>query len=66
MCPLSASTLAAVRYALAAPESKIFSFALLDDETAGSFERVAETYLLNHLERDFETLRFYRAVAESK
>ena len=66
VCPLSASTLAAVRYALAAPESKIFSFALLDDETAGSFERVAETYLLNHLERDFETLRFYRAVVESK
>ena len=66
ICPLSASALAAVRYALAAPESKIFSFALLDEETAETFERVAETYLLNHLERDFETLRFYRAVSVSK
>jgi DNA repair protein RecO (recombination protein O) len=65
ICPLSSSVLAAVRYALAAPDAKIFSFSLLDREAEDSFEKVAETYLLNHLERDFETLRFYRTVAES-
>ena len=65
VCPLSSSVLAAVRYALTAPDAKIFSFSLLDKEAESSFERVAETYLLNHLERDFETLRFYRSVAES-
>ena len=65
VCPLSSSVLAAVRYALTAPDAKIFSFSLLDKESESSFERIAETYLLNHLERDFETLRFYRSVAES-
>jgi DNA repair protein RecO (recombination protein O) len=65
ICPLSSSVLAAIRYALAAPDAKIFSFSLLDREAEDAFERVAETYLLNHLERDFETLRFYRTVAES-
>lgn len=64
ICPISASVLAAIRYALTAPEQKIFSFALSDGEEERSFERAAETFLLNQLERDFETLRFYRSVVE--
>lgn len=64
ICPLSASVLAAIRYALTAPERKIFSFSLKDAEEEHAFDRAAETFLLNQLERDFETLRFYRSVAD--
>ena len=64
ICPLSASVLAAMRYAVTAPERKIFSFSLKDTEEETCFERTAETYLLNQLERDFDTLRFYRSVAD--
>ena len=60
ICPVSASVLAAMRYALTAPDRKIFSFSLTDREEIESFERVAETYFLNHLEEDFESLKFYR------
>ena len=62
ICPLSASVLAAIRYALTAPDRKIFSFTLADREEEHAFDRAAETFLLNHLERDFDTLRFYRSV----
>ncbi len=64
VCPLTASTLAALRYTLAAPEKKIFSFALQDPDEVRRFGHVAETYLLNQLEQDFDTLRFYRSVAD--
>ena len=65
ICPITASVLAAMRYALAAPDAKIFSFSLADPTEEQAFERVAETYLLNHLEQDYETLRFYRSVQNS-
>ncbi len=64
VCPVTASTLAALRYALAAPDRKIFSFSLADDEELRLFANIAETYLLNQLEQDFETLKFYRSVAD--
>lgn len=64
ICPISASVLAAMRYALTAPEQKIFSFALKDREEEHTFARAAETFLLNQLERDFETLHFYNSVAD--
>ena len=66
ICPISSSVLAAIRFALTAPDGKIFSFSLSDREVERAFAHVAETFLLNHLERDFETLCFYRAVAEDK
>lgn len=64
ICPVTASTLAALRYALAAPDRKIFSFTLADEEELRLFSHVAETYLLNQLEQDFDTLKFYRSVAD--
>ena len=62
ICPMTASTLAAVRYVLSAPDKKVFSFELTDMEEQRTFARVAETYLLNHLERGFDTLDFYQTV----
>ncbi len=64
ICPVTASALAAVRYALSAPDKKIFSFELTDIEERRNFAKVAEAYLLNHLERDFETLSFYHSVKD--
>lgn len=62
ICPMTATTLAAVRYAVLAPAKKIFSFALSDKEEEAIFARAAETYLLHHLERGFDTLDFYHSV----
>ncbi len=64
ICPLTASTLAALRYTLASPEKKIFSFTLQDPEEQRLFTNLTETYLLNQLEQDFDTLKFYRSVAD--
>ena len=62
--PMSSSVLAAVRYALTAPDPKIFSFALKDREEEIAFGRVAEAFLLNQIERGFATLDFYHSVAD--
>ena len=66
ICPMTASTLAAVRYILSVPDKKIFSFRLADAEEKRIFERVAETYLTNHLERGFDTLAFYHSVKDDR
>ena len=64
ICPVTGSVLAAVRYILAAPDKKVFSFSMKDAEEERALGRIAETYLLNQLEQDFDTLHFYRTVAD--
>ena len=64
LIPLTESVLAAMRFALAAPDRKIFSFSL-ETAQAEAFSSATEVYLLNHLEHGFETLNFYRSVAPS-
>lgn len=64
LVPLDGSALAAIRYVRDAAPARIFAFSLTSAESLSAFCRAAETYLLNHLERDFETLTFYRAVKE--
>lgn len=61
--PISSSVLAAMRYALASSDEKIFSFTLKSEEEELSFARAAETYILNQLERSFDALDFYHSVA---
>ena len=63
LLPLDASTLAGMRYVYGAPLSRIFAFSLTE-ESLRSFDKVSETYLLNHLERSFDALEFYRSVRE--
>ena len=60
--PLSRSTLEAMRYIMTAPLQRIFAFSVTDEESAKMLSRAAETYLVNHLERNFETLDFYKKV----
>ena len=59
--PLSAASLAAMRYIVSCPDKKLFSFAL-----TGAAEKelcdAAESYLLTQLERSFYTLDFYKSL----
>lgn len=62
--PLDASALEAMRYVAYAPPQRIFAFGLTSERSLDLFCRAAETYILNHLERDFETLHFYNSIKE--
>lgn len=64
MVPMTKAVLAAVRYVLGTSDKKIFSFVLKDHEDELCFAKVAETFLLHHLERGFDTLHFYHSVAD--
>ena len=61
ICILSQSCRTAMLYSLYSPLEKLFSFTLGKDDMR-LFSRAAEEYLLNHLERGFRTLDFYKEV----
>lgn len=61
VCILSEGAKQALAYAVYCPADKLFSFRL-PPEDMSLFCRAAEAYLLNHLERSFKTLDFYREV----
>ena len=52
------------QYVLCADPKRIFSFGFADKESLSAFTRSTEAYILNHLERDFESLKFYHTVKE--
>ena len=62
-CRMSASTLAAVQYVCTAPQKRLHSFALAAKEDVSDLCRLAETYMLHHLDRSFPTLDFYKTVS---
>ena len=64
LMPLDATALGAARYVLSAPIQRIFAFSVTDPESIERLGRFAETYLLNHLERNFDTLDFYKSVTK--
>ena len=66
LAPLTPSTLAAVRYAAGAPIERLFSFGLKDTEEMHLFSSCAESYLLSHLGRGFESLNFYHGMRQKK
>jgi len=66
LVPLDSSALAAMRYVFSSDPKRIFSFGLGEGESLDMFCRAAETYLLNHLERDFDTLHFYREITKER
>lgn len=63
LLPVSLSTLEAMRYIMTAPIQRIFAFSVTDKDSADMLSRAAEIYLVNHLERNFETLEFYKKVS---
>lgn len=58
---LDGSTLAAIRYVLTSDERRFLSFSI-DDDLKRLFSTVSESYLLYHLDRSFESLKFYKSV----
>ncbi len=64
LLPLDPSALASMRYVLWTPPEKIFAFSLSDPHSLSLFCRACEVYLLNHLERSFDTLEFYHKVKD--
>ncbi len=62
LCAAPPSTLASLRFIAFSPANKIFSFEIKDDGELDDLGRAAEAYILNHLERNFDSLDFYKAV----
>ena len=63
LLPIDRTVLGAMRYIMTAPIQRIFAFSVSDPASADRLYRAAESYLLNHLERSFETLDFYKKVS---
>ena len=61
LLPLSPSVLAAMRYCIECSVSRVFSFAL-EEEELDVLCRAAESYVLLHLEKRFATLEYYYEV----
>ncbi|MBO5939186.1 MAG: DNA repair protein RecO [Clostridia bacterium] len=64
LLPLDASALACLRYVSEAPIERAFAFSLTSEESRAYFCRAAESYLLHHLERGFDSLDFYHQVKD--
>lgn len=58
---LSDAALEAMRYVISCPLEKLVSFKI-DSDDLYVFYSVCESYLLNHLERGFSTLEFYKSL----
>lgn len=61
--PMDNMSVLAWRYVAAADLKRVFSFSL-PSESLSVLARATETYVVNHLERSFDTLDFYHAVKE--
>lgn len=59
---LSPSMLRGLRYVLSSDAKRIFSYSIAEDELC-DYADVCEKYILNHLERGFDTLEFYKEVS---
>lgn len=64
LVPIDDISKRAWQYVLCADLKRIFAFGFDSKESMSTFARSTETYLINHLERDFETLKFYNTVKE--
>ena len=64
--PITPSVLAAMRYVTGAPLKRLLSFGITSETDKNIFSRAAETYILNHLERGFASLRLYHELASGK
>ena len=61
LTPLDGGALAAARYIVEAPLSKILSF-ILEEKSLKLLAKMSETYLLHHLEKSFSSLEFYKSL----
>ena len=61
VCILSESAKIALGYCIHCPIERVFSFNIPDEDMA-LFQKSAEEYLTNHLERSFKALDFYKQI----
>ncbi len=64
LLPMDDGALAAWRYVTSAPLKRILAFNLSSDESMGYLQKASEAYIVNHLERSFDTLEFYHTVKD--
>ena len=64
LLPLDSSALMAMKYCSEAKVNRLFNFSITDQNSMNFFSKAAEIYLLNHLERGFNTLNFYKSVKD--
>lgn len=62
LCRLTPAVRAALCYVLHAPANRVYSFELKDGEDLQLLSTCAQTYLLSHLGRGFESLNFYHTL----
>jgi len=60
-CQMTQPVLYAMRYVSQSEISKFLSFRL-DEDTGAEFAFICENYLINQVERSFDTLRFYKSM----
>lgn len=63
LCIMTPAVRAALGYIISCPADRIFSFRI-GDEDMRHLSYATEEYLLNHLERGFRTLQFYKEVVK--
>ena len=63
LLPVSSAQLSACRYILSVRTERIYAFSL-DESEAEGFAHLCENYLLHHLERDFDSLKFYKSLQD--
>ncbi len=66
LCPVSAAVRAALEYCVHGPLSRLFSFELKDGEDLRVLAKTAQTYLLSHIGRGFDSLDFYNTMRDPK
>ncbi|MBQ9773227.1 MAG: DNA repair protein RecO [Clostridia bacterium] len=64
LCMLPEAVLCAWRYCMSGPLERLFSFELKGEGDLALFSKSAETYLLSHLGRGFDSLQFYHTMRE--
>lgn len=63
LVPIEERAVAAWKYVVGASPKRVLAFELKDEDLK-SLSHATETYVVNHLERGFETLEFYNTVKE--
>lgn len=62
LIPMGIGAVAAVQYVLTALPERIFAFKIKSESDVLDFCRAGETFLLNHFERSFDSLDFYKTI----
>lgn len=64
LIPMGVGAIAAAHYVLTALPERMFSFRIKDSADVEDFCRAGEIFLLNHLERSFDSLDFYKTITK--